>query len=194
VIARSGVRTLQGLAFAILSVALVRVAPPLMAGETAANSDTFQPRGTLQIEALSETNTHKVQDGVLLEDDTPIRFIIEVEGADYLYLLQRSNSGVEVLHPPTGQVFLAKKGPQVVVPHPPNLELGERAEGGYTAAGEGSFEFLLVASPVPRNFPSNSQLETVERLLAPPPYLAGHAAAPAVVLASHKITWGQHDE
>jgi len=182
------------IAGASLPAALLLLLPGLLAGQSTKKTETFQPQGSLRIELLSDDNKRSVKDGALLEDDTPIRFITEVEGADYLYLLQRSNAGVEVLHPPTGQVFLAKKGPQLVVPHPPNLDLEEQPQGGYTAAGEGSFEFLLVASPVPRNFPSNSQLETVERLLAPPPYVAGHAAEPAVVLARHKLTWGQRDE
>ncbi|HCP46305.1 MAG TPA: hypothetical protein DIU15_09700 [Deltaproteobacteria bacterium] len=188
------VRGSTGLALAALSLVLVSWFSPVHAGEGSPDGTQFRPQGSLRIELIADAGPKTVDNGALLEEDTAIRFIAEVQGADYLYLLQRSNAGVEVLHPPTGQVFLAKKGPQVVVPHPPNLELGERPQGGYTAAGEGSFEFLLVASPVPRNFPSNSQLETVERLLAPPPYLTGHAAAPAVVLASQKITWGQRDE
>jgi hypothetical protein len=82
---------------------------------------------------------------------------------------------------------------QRVVPHPPNMDLEERPEAGYTAAGTGVFEYLLVASPVPRDFPSNSQVSTVERILHPPPYLAGTMAQPAVVLDTIRVTWGEAD-
>ena len=121
-------------------------------------------------------------------------FLTRVEGADYLYLLQESNAGVEVLHPSTGQAFMNQKGEQRIIPHRPNEDrIDERGPAGYTGAGTGIFEYILVASPVPRDFPSNSQVEEVERLLAPPPYLQGFAAGRAIVVASIKVTWGIAD-
>ncbi len=132
-----------------------------------------------------------ITDGSSLPEDSQVVFITRVENADYLYLLQKSNGGVEVLHPSTGQVFMNQDGEQRIVPHRPNEgTIEERGPEGYSGAGTGFFEYILVASPVPRDFPSNSQVEEVERLLAPPPYLEGFAAQRAVIVASLKVTWG----
>ncbi len=153
--------------------------------------DSFNPRGTLRLELLGGGDNADIEDGSNLPEDSLVVFMARVEGADYLYLLQKSNGGVEVLHPSTGQVFMNRGGEQRIVPHRPNeADNQERGPAGYSGAGTGVFEYLLVASPVPRDFPSNSQIEEVGRLLAPPPYLEGAAAQPAVVVASHKVTWG----
>ena len=152
---------------------------------------TFEPRGTLRMELLGGGVTADINDGASLPEDSQVVFFTRAQGSDYLYLLQRSNGGVEVLHPSTGQVFLNREREQRVVPHrPTGGDIEEEAPDGFSGAGTGVFEYILVASPVPRDFPSNSQVESVERMLAPPPYVTGYAALPAVVLASMKVTWG----
>lgn len=161
------------------------------AGQQDAVTASFSPRGTLRLEIVGGGEHADVADGSSIPEDTQVVFMTRVEGADYLYLLQKSNAGVEVLHPSTGQVFLNRDGEQRIVPHRPNEDsIEERGPSGYSGAGTGIFEYILVASPVPRDFPSNSQVETTERMLAPPPYVGGYAALPAVVVASIKVIWG----
>jgi hypothetical protein len=166
----------------------------VQAGQQDAVTASFSPRGTLRIEIVGGGEQADVADGSNLPEDTQVAFMTRVEGADYLYLLQKSNAGVEVLHPSTGQVFINEGGEQRIVPHRPNEDsINERRPGGYSGAGTGVFEYILVASPVPRDFPSNSQVETTERMLAPPPYVEGYAALPAVIVASIKVIWGVPD-
>lgn len=163
----------------------------MQAGESAEDATTFAPRGTLRLELVGAGGNVDIADGSSLEEDSLVVFKTRVEGADYLYLLQKSNAGVEVLHPSTGQAFMHRKGEQRIVPHRPNQDsIDEPGPEAYSGAGTGIFEYILLASPVPRDFPSNSQVEEVERLLAPPPYLKGFAAQRAVVLDSIKVTWG----
>ncbi len=151
----------------------------------------FEPRGTLRMEVLGGGATADIEDGASLPEDSLVVFFTRAQGSDYLYLLQRSNGGVEVLHPSTGQVFLNREREQRVVPHrPTGGDVEEEGPDGFSGAGTGVFEYILIASPVPRDFPSNSQVESLERMLAPPPYVSGYASLPAVVLASMKVTWG----
>ena|GEM_PF-3035403 len=155
---------------------------------------SFEPRGTLRMELLGGGEKADIEDGSNLPDGSQVVFFTKGEGADYLYLLQRSNGGVEVLHPSTGQVFMNREREQRIVPHrPTGGDVEEESPAGFSGAGNGHFEYILVASPVPRDFPSNSQVETLERLLAAPPYVSGYAALPAQVLATMKITWGTPD-
>ena len=154
---------------------------------------SFRPTGSLALERGPEVGGGKVAEGSILQEDSQIYFLVETTGADYLYLLQHSNAGVEVLHPPTGQVFLSTAGQQRIVPHPPNMDAEEQPLTGYSTTGTGVFEYLLLASPVPRDFPSNSQVSTVERMVQPPPYLSGPMAQPAVILDKIRVTWGSDD-
>jgi hypothetical protein len=155
---------------------------------------SFEPRGTLRMELLGGGEHADIEDESNLPDGSQVVFFTRAQGGDYLYLLQRSNGGVEVLHPSTGQVFMNREREQRVVPHrPTGGDIEEESPAGFSGAGNGSFEYILVASPVPRDFPSNSQVETLERLLAPPPYVSGYAALPAKVLATIKVTWGAPD-
>ena len=157
-------------------------------------SPSFEPRGTLRMELLGGGEQADIEDGTKLSEDSQVVFFTKALGGDYLYLLQRSNGGVEVLHPSTGQVFMNREREQRIVPHrPTGGDIEEESPAGFSGAGNGSFEYILVASPVPRDFPSNSQVESLERLLAPPPYVSGYAALPAVVIASMKLTWGVPD-
>ncbi|MBJ95349.1 MAG: hypothetical protein CMP23_12875 [Rickettsiales bacterium] len=164
---------------------------PAKANRASAASPDFEPRGSLRLEFLGGGEAADIQDGSLLPEDSQIVFFTRAEGADYLYLLQRSNGGVEVLHPSTGQVFMNSSHEQRIIPHrPKGADVEEQAPEGFTGAGTGLFEYLLVAAPIPRDFPSNSQVESLERLLSPPPFVDGYAAFPAVVLSSVKVRWG----
>ncbi len=168
--------------------------PALKADSPSPSAAVFEPRGSLRMELLGGGQHADIEDGSRLPEDSQVVFFTRAQGSDYLYLLQRSNGGVEVLHPSTGQVFMNREREQKIVPHrPTGGDIEEEVPDGFSGAGAGIFEYILVASPVPRDFPSNSQVESLERLLAPPPYLNGYAAQPAVVLANMKITWGAPD-
>ena len=154
----------------------------------------FEPRGSLRIERLGVEQQVDIEDDSALPEDSQVVFFAHAQGSDYLYLLQRSNGGVEVLHPSTGQVFMSRDREQRIVPHrPTGGDVDEQSPAGFSGAGAGIFEYILVASPVPRDFPSNSQVQSLDRLIAPPPFMSGYAALPAVVLASMKVTWGVPD-
>jgi hypothetical protein len=138
--------------------------------------------------------------GQLLEDNatvasgTEIVFGYDVSGADYLYLLQRGGGEtLTLLYPASGLAWLsAESGVGQVTPADPNARFGDEPVAPWSPQQGGELEFILIASPTPRDVASDAKTSEAVFLL-PPPYVKGPAAGVAKVLDRVTITFADDE-
>jgi hypothetical protein len=122
--------------------------------------------------------------------EAQVRFEVKAEPGAYLTLLQRTPHSLRVLRPGTGDVWVSA-GEEVVVPRGGSDDPGAEQPASWTAEQRGDVEFLLVQTSSPRGVPADSWLDDLDDFLAPPPWVAGPAAAPGTIVAQVKLHWDE---
>jgi len=155
------------------------------------------PRSQLRLVRtdLSTDSSVKVPPNTSLPRSAEIYFEVETHWkGSYLYLLQKSGGTLQILSPATGLVWLNRPQEIVrVVPRGSNEDAQSPAGLSWNADQTGALDFILVGTEAPRDVPSDSQVSSLERFLAPPPFLKGPLTQPGVVLETVRVVWQAED-
>jgi hypothetical protein len=173
--------------------ALLLFAGFLLSGGSLASADTPE-ESSLQVVRLDKDQPEPLESGATIPRSAEVAFDVRAHGeGDYLYLIQRREDDIRILMPATGLGWLKPESTSRVVPIGPHASSASPASPGWNADQTGLLEFLLVASVSPRDVPSDSRIESLERFLLPPPFVRGELARPARVIASFRVNWLEQD-
>jgi hypothetical protein len=148
---------------------------------------------SLGMERVDEAGepTGAVSAGETLDRGAWVRFVTETEAGLYLYLLQTTDRGTNVVWPATGDVWVSRAGTRPLVPRPPHHRDEAEPLPGWNGDTDGPATYSLIAAPSPRAVPADSWVRSLDEFLLGPPFLAGPAAAKAEVLATFEVSWGE---
>ena len=162
--------------------------PPSVPAPAHIESEAAPLAGTLGIRTVAGRD---LSSGDTIAASDALEFVISGSPGAYLYLVASRPDGDHLLQlspawsqPGTGEV-------DVLVPRPSWLTDADERPTGWTPEAVGAISYVLVAAPVPRGTPGDPRLAGgLPQLLAPPPYVAGPAGAPAVEVARLELTRG----
>lgn|GEM_PF-5598566 len=132
-----------------------------------------------------------VEDAATLGRGDQVRFVTETDPGLYLYLLQTTARGTNVVWPGTGDVWVSRAGRRTLIPRPPNHRDETAPLTGWNGEEDGAAEYFLVSAPTPRAVPADSWVPSVDEFLLGPPWLTGPAAAKAAIIAKTRVSWGE---
>ena len=112
---------------------------------------------------------------------------------EYVYLLETTGGAPRMIHPRMGRVHLSNEldGVRRIRPRPANeVVTGEEEEPeGWQVAGGGWAQYLLVATPSPRDESSAGSLGSLDMFLEAPPFATGKAASPGRLVDVITVRW-----
>jgi len=175
------------------TTALSLFAAFLLSDTTLASEDRVE-ESSLHLVRVDGEQAEQLKSGATIPRSAEVAFDVRAhEGGDYLYLIQRRDKDLRILMPATGLGWLKPKGTSRVVPLGPHASSASPVSSGWNADQTGLLEFILVASVSPRDVPSDSRIESLERFLLPPPFVRGELARPAEVIARFRVNWLEDD-
>lgn len=145
------------------------------------------------VTAAKPTLRIQTPDGRSLADGARIgatdMLVFEVSGASdrYLYLLEKGDGHLALIHPHVGLVLPGPAEPEMLRPQPTWLTEADEERPGWLPEVAGAIEYLLISSPLPRDAPSDQRLRSLEQLLLPPPYVKGPGGESAVIAARVRL-------
>jgi hypothetical protein len=148
------------------------------------------------VRAGAPSGAAALPDGARVAQGEPLAFEVGAgtEPPPWLYLLSQSADGaLRLLFPTPGGAWPGAPGLHRIVPWPASQSLDAPAPASWTSEAPGRVEYLLIGAPVPRDVSPGHAPANLETFLAPPPYVAGPASAPATVLARRTIEWTAED-
>ncbi len=150
-------------------------------------ADTSDP--PLSASLLTEEGSEPLKSGQQVHTGGRVVFDARSDGSSYLYLLQVAGGQTAVLHPPAGQVLAPRQGTVRIAPWPDPHEPDRPPPPGFAADGKGEVSYLLVATSLPRDIPSDTQVRDLETFCARPPHLTSEGRPPARILGEVRLTW-----
>lgn len=149
----------------------------------------------LKLEARRGDDVRFVPAKGVIEGDEVVVFVTQVDPSrdEYVYLLESTGGAPRMIHPRMGRVHLSGEtgGERRIRPLPANeVMTGDEDEPeGWQVTGGGWAQYLLVATPSPRDESSAGSLGSLEMFLEPPPYATGKAAKAGRLVDAITVRW-----